>query len=42
MYEIRKIHSNEVTETLTLALEVFCSLKHRIINQRGLIHSNEM
>ena len=39
MYEIRKIHSNEVMEALALALEV---LKHRTINRRELKHSSEI
>ena len=42
IYEIRKIHSNEVTEALALALEVFLQFEAQIINQRELTHSSEI
>jgi len=42
MYEIRKIHSNEVMEALALALEVFLQFEAPDINRRELKHSSEI
>ena len=42
MYEIRKIHSNEVMEALALALEVFLQFEAPDYKPGELKHSSEI